>query len=60
MILSLTKKKLFIFTGYPYGVTLGSSVGSVFTGGAAECYGFWMHTVPDGRSEYFVLDWLAT
>ncbi|XP_071680630.1 uncharacterized protein [Lolium perenne] len=45
--------------GYPYGVTLGPVVGSSVTRGTAGCYGYWMHTAPDGRSGYLVPGWLA-
>ncbi|KAK1698694.1 hypothetical protein QYE76_015391 [Lolium multiflorum] len=45
--------------GYPHGVTLGSVVGSSVTGGTAGCYGYWMHTAPDGRSGYLVPGWLV-
>ncbi|XP_047087058.1 uncharacterized protein LOC124698622 [Lolium rigidum] len=45
--------------GYPYDGTLGSVVGSTVTGGTAGCYGYWMHTAPDGRSGYLVPGWLV-
>jgi hypothetical protein len=44
MILFLTKTIFSLFAGYPYGGTLGSVVGSTVTGGAAGCYGYWLHT----------------
>ncbi|KAK1681753.1 hypothetical protein QYE76_042601 [Lolium multiflorum] len=46
--------------GYPYGVPLGPALGSTLTGGAAGCYGYWLHTAPDGCSGYLVPGWLAT
>jgi hypothetical protein len=59
-ILFLTKKTLFsLLAGYPYGVTLGSAVGSSVTGGTAGCYGYWMHTALDGLSGYLVPGWLT-
>nr|XP_051218904.1 uncharacterized protein LOC127336161 isoform X2 [Lolium perenne] len=33
-------------SGYSYGGTLGSALGSPFAGGTAKCHGLWMHTAP--------------
>ncbi|KAM0865147.1 hypothetical protein ACQ4PT_043468 [Festuca glaucescens] len=46
--------------GYPYGVSLGSALGPPVAGGTKGCYGFWMHTAPDGHSGYLVPGWLAS
>jgi hypothetical protein len=60
MILSLTKIIFSFLADYLYGVILGSALGPPVAGGTAGCHGYWMHTVPDGRSGYLVPDWLAS
>nr|XP_051200394.1 uncharacterized protein LOC127313962 [Lolium perenne] len=46
-------------SGYSYGGTLGPALVSPFAGGTAGCYGYWVHTAPDGCSGYLVPGWLA-
>jgi hypothetical protein len=59
MILFLIKSNLFTFYRLSVWCTSGSVVGSTVTGGAAGCYGFWMHMARDGRLGYLVPGWLA-
>jgi hypothetical protein len=46
--------------GHLYGLPLGSASGPTLPEGAAGCYGYWLHTAPDGRLGYLVPGWLST